>query len=81
MLGLANFPAVSINEASIAMNQYSRHLTEKMEILRNFHDSSEHAHPYFIDAMFELSLAVMQAEQEWVERFTKQIKEQSQSKE
>jgi DNA-binding PadR family transcriptional regulator len=81
MLGLANFPAVSINEASIALNQYSRHLTEKMEILRNFHDSSQHAHPYFVNAMFELSLAVMQAELEWVERFTKQIQEQSQTKE
>jgi DNA-binding PadR family transcriptional regulator len=81
MLGLANFAAVSINEASVALNQYSRQLTEKMEIMRNFHDSSQHAHPYFVDAMFELSLAVMQAELEWVEKFTKQIQEQSQTKE
>jgi DNA-binding PadR family transcriptional regulator len=78
MLGLANFPTVSTNEALTALNQYGQHLTEKVEILRAVRDSSQHAHPYFVDAIFELSLAVMQAELEWVERFIQQLQTKSQ---
>jgi DNA-binding PadR family transcriptional regulator len=79
MLGLANFPAVSTNEALTALNQYGKHLTERMEILRTVQDSSQHAHPYFVAAMFELSLAVMRAELEWVERFLQQLQAKSQA--
>ncbi len=79
MLGLANFPAVSINEALTALNQYSRHLTERMEILRTVRDSSKQVHPYFVDAMFELSLAVMAAELKWVEKFVQQLQAKSQA--
>ena len=81
MLGLANLPSLSTEEALTALSQYSKHLKEKMEILRTVHESNLHAHPYFVDAMFELGLIVIQAELEWVEKFTRQIKEQSQTKE
>ncbi len=80
MLGLSNFPAVSINEALNALSQYSNQLTERMEIMRTVRNSSQHVHPYFVDAMFELSLIVMQAELEWVNKFTKQIQGKSQTK-
>ena len=80
MLGLANLPALSIEETLAALSQYSKHLTEKMEILRTVHDSNLHSHHYFVDAMFELGLMVMQAELEWLEKFTRQIQEQSQTK-
>jgi len=80
MLGLANLPVLSIEETLAALSQYSKHLTEKMEILRTVHDSNLHSHPYFVDAMFELGLMVMQAELEWLEKFTRQIQEQSQTK-
>jgi len=80
MLGLANLPSLSTEETLTALSQYSRHLKEKMEILRTALESKQHAHPYFVDAMFELGLMVMQAELEWVEKFTKQIQEQSQKK-
>jgi DNA-binding PadR family transcriptional regulator len=80
MLGLANLPSLSTEETLTALSQYSRHLKEKMEILRTALESKQHAHPYFVDAMFELGLMVMQAELEWVEKFTKQIQEQSQTK-
>jgi DNA-binding PadR family transcriptional regulator len=81
MLGLANLPALSTKEASTALSQYGKQLTEKMGILRAVLDSDQHSHPYFVDAMFELALTVMQAELEWVEKFTRQIQEQSQTKE
>jgi DNA-binding PadR family transcriptional regulator len=80
MLGLANLPGLSIEETLAALSQYSQHLKEKMEILRTVHDSNLHSHPYFVDAMFELGLMVMQAELEWLEKFTRQIQEQSQTK-
>ena len=81
MLGLANLPSLSIEETLTALSQYRKHLTEKREILRTALDNKQHSHPYFVDAMFELGLLVMQAELEWVEKFTKQIQERSQTKE
>ena len=81
MLGLANLPSLSIEETLTALSQYREHLTEKREILRTALDNKQHSHPYFVDAMFELGLMVMQAELEWVEKFTKQIQERSQTKE
>ena len=80
MLGLANLTVLSIEETLAALSQYSKQLTEKMEILRAALDSKQHAHPYFVDAMFELGLMVIQAELEWVEKFTKQVQERSQNK-
>ena len=80
MLGLANLPSLSTEEALTALSQYGKHLKEKLEILRTALDSKQHAHPYFVDAMFELGLMVIQAELEWVEKFTKQIQAQSQKK-
>lgn len=80
MLGLANLPTISSKEALTALNQYGQHIKEKREILRTALDSKQHAHPYFVDAMFELGLIVMQAELEWVEKFTRQIQERSQTK-
>ncbi len=81
MLGLANIPTLSIEETLAALSQYSQHLKEKREILRTALDNKQHAHPYFVDAMFELGLTMMRAELEWVEKFTRQIQEQSQAKE
>ena len=81
MLGLANLPSLSIEEALAALSQYRKHLTEKMGILRAVLESNLQSHPYFVDAMFELGLLVMQAELEWVEKFTRQIQERSQTKE
>jgi DNA-binding PadR family transcriptional regulator len=81
MLGLANLPTLSIEETLAALSQLSQHLKEKREILRAAFDNKQHSHPYFVDAMFELGLTVMQAELEWVEKFTKQIQERSQTKE
>ena len=81
MLALANLPSLSTEETLAALSQYRKHLTEKMEILRTVLENKQHSHPYFVDAMFELGLMVMQAELEWVEKFTKQIQERSQTKE
>jgi DNA-binding PadR family transcriptional regulator len=80
MLGLSNLPAVTPAEAVGALRQYGKQLTEKMGMLRAVLESDQQSHPYFVNAMFELGLTVMQAELEWVEKFTRQIEEESQTK-
>ena len=80
MLGLSNLPAVTPAEAIAALRQYGKQLAEKMGMLRAVLESDSLSHPYFVNAMFELGLKVMQAELEWVEKFTNQIEEESQRK-
>ena len=80
MLGLANLPSLSTKEALTALSQYNKQLTEKTGILRTILESDPQSHPYFVNGMFELALTVMQAELEWVEKFTRQIEEESQTK-
>jgi len=78
LLGLANLPAVSHIEALAALNQYKQSLKSRMEILKA-HRESPYPHPYFVEAMFDHNLTVMQAELEWTERFLKQVQTQSQT--
>jgi DNA-binding PadR family transcriptional regulator len=80
MLGLANIPAVTASEAIAALSRYSQNLKAKMEILRTALHNKQHSHPYYVDAMFELGLKVIQAELESVEKFIRQIQEQSQAR-
>jgi len=80
MLGLANLPAVSINEALTSLKQYGKNLTAKMEMLSGVRESNLNTHPYFVDAMFELSLEVMHAELEWLEKFIQQLQAKSKAK-
>jgi len=77
LLGLANLPAVPTAEALAALRQYIQTLKTKMEILQSV-KNSPHPHPYFVEAMFDHNLAVMQAELEWAERFIAQVQTQSQ---
>jgi len=78
LLGLANLPAVSQAEALAALRQYSQCLNARREILRA-HRESLHPHPYFVEAIFDYNLTMMQAELEWTERFLKQVQSQSQT--
>jgi DNA-binding PadR family transcriptional regulator len=78
LLGLANLPAISQAEALAALRQYSQCLNARREILKA-HRESLHPHPYFVEAIFDYNLTMMQAELEWAERFIKQVQTQSQT--
>ena len=80
MLGLANLPAITSTEAVAALRQYVKLLTEKMGMLRTALESDPKSHPYFVNAMFELALKVMQSESDWVDKFIEQIQAQSLTK-
>jgi len=80
MIGLANLPIASTQEALTALGRYREELTDKMKILRTVLENDRQSHPYFVNAMLELGLKVMQAESKWVEGFTRQVEEESQTK-
>jgi DNA-binding PadR family transcriptional regulator len=78
LLGLANLPTITPAEALTALRQYSQCLNARREILKA-HRESLHPHPYFVEAMFDYNLTMMQAELEWTERFIAQVQSQSQT--
>jgi DNA-binding PadR family transcriptional regulator len=71
-LGLANLPAVGPEEAVAALGQYQYALAEKEENLRVRREDQQPL-PYFVDAMFDLSLALIGAEKAWIAGFIEQM--------
>ncbi len=71
-LGLANLPAVPPDEAVAALGQYQEALAENVEYLRARREDQQPL-PYFVDAMFDLSLTLLEAEKEWIAGFKKQV--------
>jgi DNA-binding PadR family transcriptional regulator len=71
-LGLANLPAVPPTEAVAALGRYQDALAQKREYLRVRREEQQPL-PYFVDAMFDLSLTLIEAEQAWIAGFIDQI--------
>jgi DNA-binding PadR family transcriptional regulator len=71
-LGLANLPAIQPAEAVDALGQYQDALAQKEEYLR-VRRQEQQPLPYFVDAMFDLSLTLIEAEKAWIAGFAKQI--------
>ena len=71
-LGLANLPAVAPADALVALGQYHDALADKEEYLRTRREDQQPL-PYFVDAMFDLSLTLIEAEKAWVAGFREQI--------
>ncbi len=71
-LGLANLPAIGNEAARAALAGYRAALGEHEEHVRA-RWQSQRPLPYFVDAMFEYSLAMIQAEQTWIEKFIAQL--------
>ena len=71
-LGLANLPAVPPAEAVDALGQYYDALAENEEYLRVRREEQQPL-PYFVDAMFDLSLTLIEAEKEWIAAFIELI--------
>ncbi len=78
MLGLANLPAVSTDEAITALKQYRGQLTAVMQTLKDVRDSKQHTAPYYIEAMFEHHLTILKVEIDWLGEFIQQVKTKSQ---
>jgi DNA-binding PadR family transcriptional regulator len=75
-LGLANLPGISQAEAVRALESYRDHLDERLTGLKEKRDRQQPL-PYFVEAMFSHSLALLEAESRWTKRFIKQLEGRS----
>ena len=75
-LGLANLPGTSPAEALAALRQYRDSLAGRLEHVQ-VHRESQRPLPYFIDAMFDHSVTMIQAELEWITQFISQLEDQT----
>lgn len=76
LLGLSNLPGLAHEEAITALRHYAEHLAKQLERVRA--RSQELAPmPYFLAAMFDHSVAVIEAELAWARRFILQLEVRS----
>jgi DNA-binding PadR family transcriptional regulator len=75
LLGLGNLPGLPPHQVVIALQQYHDTLTERLTQLQTRWEKQKPL-PYFVDALFDYSVIMMQAESTWVEKFIKQVEEQ-----
>lgn len=74
-LGLANLPGISPDEALPALHAYRKRLFERLDYVQARADSQRPL-PYHVEAMFDLSLTMIETELTWVEGFIKQLEEE-----
>jgi len=70
-LGLANLPFLEKQYVRNALEQYKINLENKRNELSRKRDGYGKNIPYHVFAMFDLSLKMLSAEQEWLEEFIK----------
>ncbi|MCP4543781.1 MAG: PadR family transcriptional regulator [Chloroflexi bacterium] len=75
-LGLANLPIIAPAEVLTALSLYQDGLIARLEHVR-VRWESQRPLPYFVDAMFEHTIAMGEAELGWLEKFIKQVEEQN----
>ncbi|MEJ2246561.1 MAG: helix-turn-helix transcriptional regulator, partial [Acidobacteriota bacterium] len=71
-LGLANLPSVP---TAVALDALKKHHIGLIEILRHIQTRREAQQPlpYFVEAMFDHSLTMVEAEKRWIEKFIQQL--------
>lgn len=76
LLGIGNLPAVSPAEAIAALQQYRDTLGARLARVQDRWESQRPL-PYFVDALFDYTITLIEAEMDWVARFTEQVEEQN----
>lgn len=67
-LGLANLPGIPPAEAAAALQQYRDALAARHDEVKAKWESQSPL-PYFVEAMFDYSVTMIEAEIEWIDRF------------
>lgn len=75
LLGIASLPAVPAAEAAAALRQYTEALDARLTHVRQRWEAQKPL-PYFVEALFTYSIALIQTERKWVEEFIKQVEAQ-----
>ena len=77
LLGVANLPGIPPGEAASALRQYNDALAARLVHVRA-RCESQRPLPYFVEALFDHSVTMIEAELAWVERFIKRVEVSSQ---
>jgi DNA-binding PadR family transcriptional regulator len=73
-LGLSNLPGIPLGEAVAALQQYREALEEQQAHVQRRWDEQKPL-PYFVEAMFDFSLTMIEAEKGWIEKLIRRIEE------
>jgi len=78
-VGLANLPAIPHEEAVAALSEYGRRLTERESYVRanRARVRAKGRLPWHAELMFDLSLAMTQAELSWVRKLVRKLSARS----
>jgi DNA-binding PadR family transcriptional regulator len=74
-IGLSNLPGLSTTEALSSLHQYREALAAQLEHVRERWTSQQSRLPYHVDALFDLSLTLLDAELSWVSSFIQQLEQ------
>ena len=77
-LGLACLPSISPSDALAALRQYRDRLLKRQEYV-HARWQSKRPLPYHVDAMFDFSLTMLEAELHWIERFIQHLENRERS--
>jgi DNA-binding PadR family transcriptional regulator len=75
-LGLSNLPAIPPAEALAALRQYRDALADRLAHVQATWERQRPL-PYFVDAMFDHSVTMIEAELAWIEQFMHQLEDQA----
>ena len=76
LLGMSNLPAVPREEALAALQHFAASLAVRREHLQERMNIGKGSLPYHVEAMFDFSLTMIQAELTWLEKFIQQMEAQ-----
>jgi len=79
-LGLANLPAIPATDAIQALQTYGELLRSRLDHVRQRRDQAGAELPLHVAAMFDLSLTLIEAELQWVQRFRRTLTQSSQGR-
>jgi DNA-binding PadR family transcriptional regulator len=74
LLGMGNLAGLRPVEAIAALWKYHQALTDRLAHVQSRWEEQKPL-PYFVDALFDYSITMIQAEQAWIERFITEIQE------
>jgi DNA-binding transcriptional ArsR family regulator len=74
LLGLSNFPIVPREQALIALNSYASKMEERLNHVLG-RAEEQRPMPPFVEAMFDYSVTMYEAEKKWIEKYIQQVEE------
>ncbi|MBN1874784.1 MAG: PadR family transcriptional regulator, partial [Anaerolineae bacterium] len=76
LLSIGSLPVVSKSEAVTALQHYRETLEARLAHIRARQEAQQQPLPYYVDALFDYSVVMIQAERDWIAEFIKQVEAQ-----